>query len=82
MKAIVANEVKYPAGVCCLYILRLPAVFGRQTLYKFRITSNLGTRLRTHAKNLQFSEIIFILKCANNEHVKHVENCIKREAER
>ena len=42
---------------------------------------NIGARLRTHSKNLQFTEIIFIHKCMNNMHMRHIETCIKREAE-
>lgn len=86
MNAVIKFYEQRLRNMHCFYILRLPRVVigdyeSVKPVYKFGITSNISSRMKTHMKNLQFTEVITVVGFNTAETVVELEKHIKKMAE-
>lgn len=85
METVIAEYDRMMKGKNCLYILKLPKITigdcSWDRIYKFGITGNIGQRLRTHSRNLMFTDIVLVKDFASGKCALGMETTIKSMAE-
>jgi hypothetical protein len=74
-----ADEEKYD-GKSIFYFLEINDTDSKLPVYKFGITADCRTRLKTHRRKLNIIRVVKLIDCGYDLVMRHVETCFKRYA--